>query len=143
MASDLTLSGDYAALLGDLKGRIRNAQTRAALAVNRELVLLYWHIGQRILARTEEAGVGWIAHPMKVLERSSEQMLGVLREEAGRLWLTGVDKKERREIAVSDAGDAEAGELVLAEKAGRPPRITARVTQRLAMLREKEGGVGR
>ena len=88
-------------------------------------------VGQRILSRTEEAGQGWIAHPMKVLAASSERMLGVLREEAGRLWLTPVDKKERRHVEVSDAGDAQAGELVLAEKAGRPPRITARVVQRL------------
>ncbi|HEX8485561.1 ribonuclease R family protein [Sphingomonas sp.] len=88
-------------------------------------------VGERILARTEEAGAGWIAHPMKVLAPASEQMLGVLREEAGRMWLTSVDKKDRREVAVSDAGDAQAGDLVLAEKAGRPPRITARVVQRL------------
>ncbi|MBI0474031.1 VacB/RNase II family 3'-5' exoribonuclease [Sphingomonas sp. MA1305] len=88
-------------------------------------------VGERILARTEEAGNGWIAHPMKTLARASEQMLGVLREEAGRFWLTAVDKKERREVAVSDAGGAEAGDLVLAEKAGRPPRITAKVVQRL------------
>jgi ribonuclease R len=88
-------------------------------------------VGQRVLARTEEAGNGWIAHPMKVLAAASEQMLGVLREEAGRMWLTAVDKKDRREVAVSDAGGAEAGDLVLAEKAGRPPRITARVVQRL------------
>ena len=88
-------------------------------------------VGERILARTEEARNGWIAQPMKVLAPASEQMLGVLREEAGRMWLTAVDKKERREVAVSDAGGAEAGDLVLAEKAGRPPRITARVVQRL------------
>ena len=88
-------------------------------------------IGQRLLARTEEAGSGWIAHPMKVLAAASEQMIGVLRAEGDRLWLQGVEKKERREYPVSDAGDAEAGDLVLAEKAGRPPRITARVVQRL------------
>ena len=88
-------------------------------------------VGERVLARTEEAGNGWIAHPMKVLAPSSEQMIGVLRAEGDRLWLQGVEKKERREYAVSDAGGAEAGDLVLAEKAGRPPRITARVVQRL------------
>ena len=88
-------------------------------------------VGERILARTEEAGSGWIAHPMKVLAPASEQLLGVLRGEGDRLWLTGVDKKERREYPVSDAGDAGSGDLVLAEKAGRPPRITARVVQRL------------
>ena len=42
-------------------------------------------IGERILARTEVAGNGWTAHPMKVLAPASEQVLGVLREEAGRL----------------------------------------------------------
>ena len=88
-------------------------------------------IGARFLARTEEAGNGWIAHPMKTLAASSEQLIGVLRGEGDRLWLQGVDKKERREFAVSDAGDAAAGDLVLAEKTGRPPRITAKVIERL------------
>ena len=86
-------------------------------------------IGQRILARTEEAGSGWIAHPMKVLARSSEQVLGVLRGEGDRLWLTGVEKKDRREYPVSDAGGAQAGDLVMCELAGRPPRITVRVVE--------------
>src|SRR5882757_10027926 len=88
-------------------------------------------IGDRILARTEEAGNGWIAHPLKSLAKGEELILGVLREEGGKLWLQGVEKKERREFQVSDAGDAQHGDLVLAEKAGRPPRITARVTERL------------
>ncbi|HVF94222.1 MAG TPA: RNB domain-containing ribonuclease [Sphingomonas sp.] len=88
-------------------------------------------IGARVLARTEEAGSGWIAHPMKVLPKSSEQFLGVLRKEGPMLWLTGVEKKDRREIMVSNPGDAEPGDLVLAELAGRPPRITARVVERL------------
>ncbi|WP_296612694.1 RNB domain-containing ribonuclease [Sphingomonas sp.] len=87
--------------------------------------------GDRILARTEEAGKGWIAHPMKQLAKGEELILGVLRREGDRLWLEGVEKRERRQYQVSDAGDAEPGDLVLAEKAGRPPRITARVTQRL------------
>ncbi len=88
-------------------------------------------VGDRILARTEEAGKGWIAHPMKQLAKGEELMLGVLREEGGKLWLQGIEKKERRDFLVSDAGGAEPGDLVLAEKAGRPPRITARVTEKL------------
>ena len=88
-------------------------------------------VGQRILARTEEAGKGWIAHPMKILEKAADQLLGVLREENGRFWLTGVDKKERREFPVSDTDGAAAGDLVLAERSGRPPKITARVVQKL------------
>ncbi|KQN93240.1 ribonuclease R [Sphingomonas sp. Leaf231] len=88
-------------------------------------------VGERVLARTEETGGGWTAHPMKVLAPAAEQVVGVLRGEGGRLWLQAVDKKERREFMVADAGDAQAGDLVLAEMAGRPPRITARVVQRL------------
>ena len=88
-------------------------------------------VGDRVLVRTEEAGSGHIAHPMKRLARGEELVLGVLREEGGKLWLTGVEKKERRDFPVSDAGDAAPGDLVLAEKTGRPPRITVRVTERL------------
>ncbi|MGJ3649535.1 ribonuclease R family protein [Sphingomonas sp. GlSt437] len=86
-------------------------------------------LGDRILARTEEAGAGWIAHPMKSLARGEALMLGVLRREGDRLVLQGVEKKERRDFPVADAGGAEPGDLVLAEKTGRPPRIAARVTQ--------------
>ncbi len=88
-------------------------------------------IGDRILARTEEKGAGHVAHPMKKLAKGSELMLGVLHREGDKLWLKPVDKRERRDLLVSDAGDADVGDLVLAEKAGRPPRITAKVAERL------------
>lgn len=39
----------YAAFLKHLKTRIRSAQVKAALSVNQELILLYWHIGREIL----------------------------------------------------------------------------------------------
>lgn len=48
----------YDEFLRDLKERIRRAQIRAALAVNRELVLLYWQIGQEILYRQQQQGWG-------------------------------------------------------------------------------------
>ena len=86
-------------------------------------------VGTRVLARTEEDSGSWTAHPMKTLAPTSEQMIGVLRAQGDALWLQGVEKKERREYMVSDAGDARAGDLVLAEKAGRPPRITVRVVE--------------
>ncbi len=87
-------------------------------------------VGDRILARTEERGGGHIAHPMKKLAGATEQMLGVVRrEESGQFWLKPVDKRERRDTAISDLGGAKDGDLVLAEKSGRPPRIMARVVQ--------------
>jgi ribonuclease R len=88
-------------------------------------------IGDRFLGRTEEVGKGWIAHPMKKLARGEEMMLGVLREEGGRLWLQGVEKKERRDFTVSDAGGAQAGDLVRAEKTGHGARVSAKVVERL------------
>jgi ribonuclease R len=84
-------------------------------------------VGDRILARIEERGNGHIAHPMKKLARGEELILGVVAEEVGRYWLKPVDKRERRDTMISDLGDAKPGDLVLAEKTGRPPRITARV----------------
>ncbi|MEO5612907.1 MAG: VacB/RNase II family 3'-5' exoribonuclease [Sphingomicrobium sp.] len=84
-------------------------------------------IGDRVLARTEERGAGLGAHPMKKLETSAELVLGVIRKEGERYWLSPVEKKERRELAVSELKDAQAGDLVLCEVSGRGPRVTARV----------------
>jgi ribonuclease R len=86
-------------------------------------------IGDRILARTEERGTGHVAHPMKKLAKGEELLLGVVAREGDRWWLKPVDKRERRETMISDLGEAGEGDLVLAEKTGRPPRITAKVTQ--------------
>ncbi len=61
--------GGYAEWLIDLKSRIHTAQQRATLAVNRELVLLYWQIGRDILARQAEQGWG-----AKVIERLAHDL---------------------------------------------------------------------
>ena len=57
--SDLIVSSKgYQDLLSLVKNRIRTAQVRAALAVNSELVLLYWGIGKEILTgRAKRGGV--------------------------------------------------------------------------------------
>lgn len=59
----------YAALLNGLKQRIRTAQVKAALAVNQELVLLYWQIGREILARQQQQGWG-----SKVIDRLAQDL---------------------------------------------------------------------
>src|SRR6476620_10241140 len=48
----------YAEWLTDLKSRIHAAQQHAALAVNRELLQLYWQLGRDILERQQQAGWG-------------------------------------------------------------------------------------
>lgn len=50
--------GGYEDFLKELTQSIRHAQLRAGLAVNRELILLYWHIGHEILERQKTQGWG-------------------------------------------------------------------------------------
>lgn len=54
MVDSLSNPDDYQQFLGELKERIRNAQIRAVIAINRELVLLYWQIGRDILHRQQQ-----------------------------------------------------------------------------------------
>ena len=68
----------YPALLAGIKKRIRDAQVRASLAVNRELILLYWGIGKEILDRQELEGWG-----TKVIERLAEDLQGAFPEMRG------------------------------------------------------------
>lgn len=93
-------------------------------------------IGDRVLARIEDAGAGYRGFPIRKLEATAEEIIGVLAADAGpggkpMLWLKSVDKRQRRDWPVSDAGEAQAGDLVLAAISGRPPRQTVRVTERL------------
>lgn len=67
--SDTTEPAGYAPLLASLKERVRTAQVKAAMAVNRELILLYWQIGRDIL-RCQQAE-GWGA---KVVERLAHDL---------------------------------------------------------------------
>ena len=86
--------------------------------------------GDRVLARTEEAGAGWRAYPMKKLPARAEQLLGVVElDGAGKGWLAPVDKRVRSSQPISDLGGAEPGQLVLAEPAGRTPRAGVKVTE--------------
>lgn len=48
----------YDTFLEDIKARIRKAQIKAALSVNRELIKLYWHIGKSIVQRQQLEGWG-------------------------------------------------------------------------------------
>jgi len=86
--------------------------------------------GDRVLARTEEAGKGWRAHPIKKLPAAAEAMLGVIElDGALKPWLAPVDKRIRNSFPVSDIGDAEEGNLVLAEPIGKSQRGGVRVLE--------------
>ncbi len=86
--------------------------------------------GDRVLARTEETGNGWVAYPMKKLPARTEGLMGVVElDGAGKPWLAPVDKRVRNSSPIADLGGAEAGELVLAEPAGKSPRSGVKVVE--------------
>lgn len=64
-----TLPVDYPRFLQELKARIQQAQTRAALAANRELLELYWSIGRDIVLRQE-----WAAWGSAVIDRLGQDL---------------------------------------------------------------------
>jgi len=87
-------------------------------------------VGDRVLARTEEAGNGWRAFPMKVLASRDQAIMGVIEIDAsGQAWLAPVDKRVRESAKVADRGGAEEGQLVLAEAVGRSPRAGVKVVE--------------
>ena len=57
ISTDKTVMKHYGDLLTDIKARIRQAQNRAIMAANTELVRLYWDIGRMVSAK--QAAEGW------------------------------------------------------------------------------------
>ncbi|MBN2702874.1 MAG: hypothetical protein JXR23_01555 [Pontiellaceae bacterium] len=67
--NDMIFSSDYQDWLKTFKNRIQAAQQRAVLAVNQELLQLYWQIGSDILLRQQEQGWG-----AKVIDRLAQDL---------------------------------------------------------------------
>ncbi len=56
--SEINVHADYRLALNEIKQRIQATQMRAVLAVNNELLVLYWHIGQTIVTLQQVQGWG-------------------------------------------------------------------------------------
>jgi len=65
-ARSMAAPAGYLNWIKDLKERIRQAQLRAGLSVNRELTLLYWEMGRDIIEKQQAQGWG-----AKVIDRLS------------------------------------------------------------------------
>lgn len=65
----LTHTSSYADFFDQLKTKIRNAQVKAALSVNSELIKLYWDMGKSIVEMQQQEG--WKA---EVIERLCEDL---------------------------------------------------------------------
>lgn len=63
--TELLNTKDYIAFFNDIKKDIQTSRVRAALSVNKELILLYWRIGNEIIKRKKE--LGWGSEVVKTL----------------------------------------------------------------------------
>jgi len=62
----------YRDLLSDIKTRVRQAQHKAALSANAEMILMYWDIGRMIAARQEREGWGAGVIPRLAVDLKNE-----------------------------------------------------------------------
>jgi ribonuclease R len=86
--------------------------------------------GDRVLARTEETESGWLAYPMKKLPARSEGLMGIVEiDAAGKAWLAPIDKRVRQSARIAELGEAEEGQLVIAERVGRSERAEVSVIE--------------
>lgn len=58
MTTNIPSSAAYSTWLADLKSRIQSARISATRSVNRDLILLYWDIGQAVLEKQQREGWG-------------------------------------------------------------------------------------
>ena len=117
----------YATLLTDIKQRVRRAQVRAMLAVNAELIRLYWDIGRVIDERQQQEGWGAGVIPRLARdlhndlpeekgfsERNIKQMLAFYREYAQLSFVQQPAAQIETEPKVPQAAALFTAELILA-----------------------------
>ncbi len=117
----------YATLLADIKQRVRRAQVRAMLAVNAELIRLYWDIGRVIDERQQQEGWGAGVIPRLARdlhndlpeekgfsERNIKQMLAFYREYAQLSFVQQPAAQIETEPKVPQAAALFTAELILA-----------------------------
>jgi predicted nuclease of restriction endonuclease-like (RecB) superfamily len=58
MSDKLVINTDYKAFIKDIKNRIKTAQIKAAVSVNKELIKLYWDIAEKIVEKQKQTAWG-------------------------------------------------------------------------------------
>lgn len=114
---------DFAVLLADVRGRIEAAQTRAVLAVNVELVRLYWDIGRIIDDRQRREGWGAAVIPRlaKALRNELPEVKGFSERNIKRMLAF------HRDYAEPDA---------IGQESAAPLPVSVKVPQPVAQLSE-------
>ncbi|MDR0767299.1 MAG: PDDEXK nuclease domain-containing protein [Methanosarcinales archaeon] len=77
--TDITKFSEYRDWLLDLKQQIKTGQIKASLAVNSQLIMLYWDMGRQIVEKQEKAkwGSGFIEQLSKDLREEFPEMTGL------------------------------------------------------------------
>ena len=57
--NNLSTTENYGQFLDRIKKDIQESQLRAAIAVNQELILLYWRIGKELAEKIDREGWGF------------------------------------------------------------------------------------
>ncbi len=121
-SEQLAIPTGYGELLDEIKGRIRSAQTKAVLAVNSELIVLYWSIGRDIVQRQRREGWGAKVIDRLAADLRSEfpEMSGLSRTNVYRMRAFYLAYESDGEIVPQPAGQlAEKGESTESQLARR------------------------
>ena len=76
--SELIHNSEYKTLIGELKSQIQSAQIKAAVAVNHQLLKLYWFIAEQIVQKQQAArwGDGLVKQVSLDLQKEFPNMKG-------------------------------------------------------------------
>jgi predicted nuclease of restriction endonuclease-like (RecB) superfamily len=113
---------DYAQFLAELKNRVASSRYQAARVVNKELILLYHHIGTEILKRQEQHGWG-----AKIIDQLSKDLGSSFPEMKG---FSPRNLKYMRKFA-EEYPDLEFVQQVAAQLPWSYQRTSKRLSQRL------------
>ena len=122
---------DYKSWLGDVKSKIRDAQIKAAVKVNTELLVLYWELGADILAKQAHAkwGDGFLLQLSKDLMAEFPDMKGFSRRnlELVRQWhlfySQGIARRQQDSAPITKQPVSQLAE----DQVGQ--RVVAKITQ--------------
>ena len=124
--ASLLVSPEYRDFIAALKSRVQAARISAARAVNSEIILLYWEIGQGIVERQQALGWGESVVELVAADLRRE-FPGATGFSARNVW-----DMRRLYLACTDAA-------VLAQAAREGPKLGARPILRQAVAELKEG----
>lgn len=123
MSARKLLPDSYPEFLRELKARIQARQARAVLAVNQELITLYWEIGQQIVERQEKAGWGdaVITQLEQDLKREMPDLEGFSRRNLYRMRMLYLTYRDQGEVVPQLVAQMPWGHnIVLVEKVKDP-----------------------